>query len=156
MKKDLRINVRINEILKERIREAKRKTGIPETLVVTSCLEAYCAYVEQNDEFTFPLAVLPLNALPDNVRAGYSNPTPPIPTKIPLPKEHNNEEYEKATEALRGLQAELQSSPAARDAQKAAALEKIERINRLRPVQSATPAAAAPPPPPRGTTPAPR
>jgi hypothetical protein len=149
MKKDLRINVRINEILKKRIREAKRKTGVPETLVVISCLEAYCAYVEQYDEFTFPLAVIPLNALPNNVRAGYSNPTSPIPTKIPLPQEHNNEEYEKIIEELRSL-----SSPAAeRDALKEAARE---RINQARSAQSSGQDAAVPPPPRRGTKPKPR
>ena len=80
MKKDLRINVRINDLLKKRIARAKKLTGMPETLVVISCLEAYCSYVERHKQFTLPLAIVPRSELPDAICSGVSAEWPPEKT----------------------------------------------------------------------------
>ena len=58
-RKEVRVAVRITPQLRTRIDNAVESTGVPEAVVVTKCLEAYCDYVEQQGEITFPLIVKP-------------------------------------------------------------------------------------------------
>ena len=61
-RKEVRVAVRITPQLRERIDKAVESTGIPEPVVVVKCLEAYCDYVEEHGEATFPLIVKPKSA----------------------------------------------------------------------------------------------
>lgn len=61
-RKEVRVAVRVTERLRARIDSTVEKTGIPEPVVVVKCLEAYCDYVEQHGEATFPLIVKPKSA----------------------------------------------------------------------------------------------
>ena len=61
-KKDVRLVTRITAQLKQRLEDAAEKVGVPEPVVVVRCLEAYCDYVEEHGEATFPLIVKPRSA----------------------------------------------------------------------------------------------
>ena len=60
--REARIAVRVTPELKERLDKTVQATGIPEPVVVVKCLEAYCDYVEEHGEATFPLLVKPKSA----------------------------------------------------------------------------------------------
>ncbi len=62
--KKSRVQVRIEPDLRARIDTAIATTGIPEPVIVTKCLEAYCTYVEQQGEITFPLSLKPKGVEP--------------------------------------------------------------------------------------------
>ena len=63
MAKETRINVRASEELKDRLKRASEATGINETNLVISCVEALLDYIETHGELTMPLAVLPKSKL---------------------------------------------------------------------------------------------
>ena len=58
-RKEVRVAVRITNELRTRIDNAVKSTGIPEAVVVSKCLEAYCDYVEEEGSITFPLLLKP-------------------------------------------------------------------------------------------------
>lgn len=61
-RKEARVQVRISDDLRERLDKAVDATGIPEPVIVARCVEAYCDYVEEHGEATFPLIVKPKSA----------------------------------------------------------------------------------------------
>ena len=62
MGKEIRINVRANELLKRRIQTVTETTKIAETSLVIACMEALCDYFDEHGEITMPLIVKPKSA----------------------------------------------------------------------------------------------
>jgi hypothetical protein len=54
-----RVSVRVDEDLKNLVKEVVEKTGISETALVEATLKALCDYFQQHGEITLPLVVLP-------------------------------------------------------------------------------------------------
>ena len=63
MPKEIRINVRASEELKDRLKRVCELTGLPETTLVMACLEGALRYVEKHGEITLPLSVIPTSEL---------------------------------------------------------------------------------------------
>lgn len=63
MKKQIRISVRASDELKQRLKAASDLTGINETNLVISCVEALIEYIETHGEIRMPLAVIPRSEL---------------------------------------------------------------------------------------------
>lgn len=63
MKRETRISVRATQELKDRLKNASLLTGINETNLVVSCVEALLDYIDEHGEISMPLAVLPKSAL---------------------------------------------------------------------------------------------
>ncbi len=59
--KVVRIQVRIEPELRERLDKAVEVIGVPEPVIVVRCLEAFCAYVEEHGHITLPLILAPKN-----------------------------------------------------------------------------------------------
>jgi hypothetical protein len=58
MRKSLRVQVRVSEELRARLDSAEKIAKIKESVFFVELLEAYCDYVESNDETRFPLSVI--------------------------------------------------------------------------------------------------
>ena len=61
--KEIRVNVRIAEELKDQIQRVTQLTGVDESALVRACLESIVEYFDANGEITLPLAVLPKSQL---------------------------------------------------------------------------------------------
>ena len=62
MPKVSRIQVRIDDALRKRLDAVIEETGVAESTIVARCIKAFCDYVEEHGEVTFPLIVKPRSA----------------------------------------------------------------------------------------------
>jgi len=62
MSKETRVNVRVSDDLKKRLKSVTDETKISETSFVIACLEAVCDHFEEHGEITMPLVVKPKSA----------------------------------------------------------------------------------------------
>ncbi len=59
MRKNSQLNVRVSPTLKARVESLASKHGLPISVIITACLEAYCDYVERTGSITLPLKLTP-------------------------------------------------------------------------------------------------
>ena len=81
MRKSLRVQVRVDEKLRARLDNAEKVAKIKESSFFVELLEAYCEYVESNDEISFPLTVIPkkkLEILNEQLELALANNPSPI------------------------------------------------------------------------------
>jgi antitoxin component of RelBE/YafQ-DinJ toxin-antitoxin module len=55
--KDTRISVRVSPEMKSRVEAVIAKTGIEESVLVRTCIEALIKYVEETGQISFPLTI---------------------------------------------------------------------------------------------------
>ena len=62
MGEEKRISVRVDQSVKDRLKEVQNLTGLPESVIVKECLFAFLDHVEKHGHITLPLKIVPKNA----------------------------------------------------------------------------------------------